>query len=277
MAFNVSAVKALATQGFRLARKQAPTIMMACGVISFGVTLYTGYGCATEAEKLLAETEEEKGEGLTLWEKALIFARTCWKVFLLGLITLAFFCGAHKISLSRQAALSAAYAMTVSDFDEYKAKASELFGEKKATDIQDAIARERIAAFDPIVLNQVPGTGPLWIDGFSNTPFRGDLETIRHCINDMNDDLYKARGKASLSGEITMNDLYYSLSASLRAPQLGRIDWGDKIGFRADLTGPIDITGSNITYDKAPNGEPCGYIHFKPTFLEDVNPWSVNY
>lgn len=262
--FNVALLKVGAQQVLRTARQQAPTIMMAAGVVGFCATLYEGYGAATKAEKLLAEEEENKGEELTVQEKAIIFAKTCWKVFLLGLITLGLFCGAHKITLRRQAALSAAYTMALSNFDEYKAKAVEMLGEKKATAISDEIAKAKIAALDPVVINGVPGVGPLWIDGFSNTPFRGSREEIQKVVNELNEDMYKCRGKACFEGEITLDDLYYALSAQLHAPQLGHVDWGNDLGFRPDLTGLIDISGTNITYDKAPNGEPCGYIHFRP-------------
>lgn len=274
MVLSVNALKLGVQSGIRLANKHLPTILQGVGLIGFGVTIYEACTGTLKAEQLLNEATEEKGEELSKGEKAEIIVKTCWKAFLIGLITIGFFCAGHKISLKRQAALAATYAMTVRDFDEFKAKASQALGETKVEKISSEVAADRVATFDPVVLNNVPGNGPLWVDAWSNTPFRGSLETIRQTINDLNDDIFQAHGRAYFSGEITLNDVYDALAANLNAPQLGKVSWGDSVGFRADLTGPIDIT--NIRYSKASNGEPCGYIEFKPLPLTE-NLKDLNY
>lgn len=278
MTFSVSTLKAtvgaVARQGVRWGNKNLPNIMFVAGTLAVGAAVYEMYGCALEADRAIKQAEEEKGEALTKTEKGVIVAKKCWKAFLIGLIAVGFFCGAHRINLKRQAALSAAYAMTLKDYNEFKAKAVEQLGEKKIEKIQDEVAAERVALFDPAKLDAVAGIGPLWCDAWSNTLFRGDLETIRKIVNDLNDDIYQCHGKAYFNGEITLNDVYYALSEALHAPQLGPVSWGANVGFRADLTGPIDIT--DIRYSKAPNGEPCGYINFKPLLLTD-NVRDLNY
>ena len=266
MKINAQFLKAGSKQVARFVAKNLPTIMTGLGVVGFGLTIYEVSNSTLKAEEALHQAAEEKGEELTKKEKAIIIVKKCWKAFLIGLITLGFFFGANHISLKRQAVLTAAYATVSNDFKEYKAKVFETFGEKKAEKVEDDIAADHIAAFDFNSAQPISGTGPLWVMAWTNTPFRGNLEDIRKCVNDLNDDLYQSKGKAYFSGEITLNDLLYSISTTCHAPQLGSVSLGDQFGFRADLTGPIDL---DIRYSKASNGEPCGYINVKPLPLTE--------
>lgn len=269
---NVQVVKTAFRHGLKFVSKNLPTIMTVCGIAGMGYTAYEVSRSTLEADKAIKEAKavkEEAGEELTKKEKAIIILKKCWKAFLAGLITIGFFCGANHISLKRQAVLSAAYAMTTNEFKEYKEKVKETLGEKKSEKIEDDIAAEKIASYHFSEANPVGGSGPLWIDAWTNTAYRGNLEDIRKVVNDLNDDLYQSKGKAYFSGEITMNDVLYAIGAACHAPQLGSVSLGEQFGFRADLTGPIDL---DIRYGKASNGEPCGYINLKPLPLtENMN------
>ena len=266
MKVNTQVFKAGVRHTTRFVVKNLPTIMTGLGILGFGCTVYETSRSTLIAEKALAKAKEEKGEELTKKEKVVIIAKKCWKAFLIGLITIGFFFGANHISLKRQAALTAAYAAISNDFKEYKSKVIETFGKKKAEKVEDDIAADKIAAYNFETAQPVSGNGPLWVMAWTNTPFRGNLEDIRKCVNDLNDDLYQSKGKAYFSGEITLNDLLYSISTTCHAPQLGSVSLGDQFGFRADLTGPIDL---DIRYSKASNGEPCGYINVKPLPLTE--------
>lgn len=263
---NVQFLKVGIRHGIRFVSKNLPTIMTAFGIGGFALTTYEVVHGTLKAEEALKQAEEEKGEELTKKEKVIIIVKKCWKAFLAGLITIGFFCGANHISLKRQAVLSAAYAMTTNDFKEYKEKVKATLGEKKEEKIKDDIANDHIASYHFSETNPVGGSGPLWIDAWTNTAFRGNLEDIRKTINDLNDDLYQSKGKAYFSGEITLNDALYAISTACHAPQLGSVSLGDQFGFRADLTGPIDL---DIRYGKTSNGEPCGYIQLKPLPLTE--------
>ena len=193
----------------------------------------------------------------------MIIAKTCWKTFLLGLITLGLFFGANHVSLKRQAALGAAYAMTLKDFDDYKEKAKEMLGESKAEKIKDNVVADKILAYPEESIESIPGTGPLWIEAWTNTAFRADRETIRRTINDLNEDMYRR-----FDNEITMNDILTALSAECNAPQLGCVSNGEMFGFSPELTGSID---PDFRYGKTKSGEPCGFLNFNPEVL-NKNP-----
>ncbi len=266
---NAETVKVGVTQLVKFTRANLPTILTGLGAVSFGVTVYETSKGSIKAAKLIEKAEEEKGEDISKADKAVIIAKTCWKAFLAGLIAMGFFFGANRISLKRQAVLSAAYALTTNEFREYQEKVRETIGEKKEEKIKDDIAADKVAAYHFTEATPISGTGPLWIFAWSNTPFRGNLEDIRQTINDLNDDLYHSKGKAYFSGEIALNDVIYAISSACHAPQLGSVALGDVFGFRADLTGPIDL---DIRYGKATNGEPCGYINVKPLpLVENLN------
>ncbi len=261
-ALNTQTLKVGLKAGLKFVNKNLPTVMTFAGAVGFCATMYEVSRSSITAKEILEQAEADKAENdeeLTKKERALIIAKTCWKAFLLGLITLGFFFGANHVSLKRQAALGAAYAMTLQDFDEYKAKAKEMFGETKTEKIKDEIAADKILALPDDYTSSVPGTGPLWIDSWTNTPFRADLETIRRTIIDLNEDLYR-----KFDNEITMNDILTALSAECHAPQLGSVANGDMFGFSPDLTGSID---ADIRYGKTRNGEPCGYLNFNPELL----------
>lgn len=274
MKLNAQLIKSGIRHATKFTVKHAPTIMVGLGVILSGVAMYESSTSAVEVVEEYERVQKEEKRELTKKEKAKIIFKKCWKAFLIWLISIGMFAGAHKISLKRQAALGAMYAVTMKDFKEYKDTVIETLGEKKAEKVEEDIAAKRIQEFDIASYGTIPGNGPLWIDKWSNRPFRGDLETIRRVINDLNDDIYQCHGKAYFSGEITLNDVYNALSVELGTPNLGPVAWGDSIGFRADLTGPIDV--KDIYYSKAANGEPCGYINFKPQLLTE-NVRDLNY
>lgn len=265
MKLNAQVLKAGARSTARFISRNLPTILTSLGVVAFGVTVYEVSKSSIATKEAIEEAEEEKGEDLTKKEKVVIIVKKCWKAFLAGLITIGFFCGANHISLTRQAALSAAYAMTSNDFKEYKEKVKETIGEKKSEKIEDDIAADKLSIFSSDELSNVPGTGPLWCLAWSNTPFRANLEDIRQITNDFNDDIYMAKGKAWGDGEIRLNDFIDELSRISTSKTLGKVALGEKFGWRADLTGPINL---DIRYAKAANGEPCGYINVKPLLLD---------
>jgi hypothetical protein len=265
MNVSMQLLKAFPKQTAQFVSKNLPTIMTSLGVVGFVATIYETSKATLKAERYLKEAEEKKEEPLTKKEKALIFAKTCWKAFLIGLITIGLFCGAHKISLKRQAALGTALAMATQDLDEYKAKVVETLGEKKADKIEDDISADKVNAY-VYDAAAVKGNGPLWVLSWCNVPFRGNLEDIRRTFNDLNEDMYRGTGKAYFTQEISLNDVLEALSAACNAPQLGPVDLGEQFGFSPELTGNIDY---EIRYSHTKDGEPCGYIKIKPLPLTE--------
>lgn len=265
MKLNATVLKASLRQTVKFISKNLPTIMTACGVISFGVTVYEVSKSSIATKEAIDEAKEEKEEDLEKKEVAIIVVKKCWKAFLAGLITIGFFCGANHISVTRQAALATAYTMTASEFKEYKEKVKESLGEKKAEKIEDDISANKAKDLNIYEENPINGNGPLWYLAWTHTPFRANLEDIRRMVNDFNDDIYKAKGKAWANGQITLNDFIDELKLLSGSELLGTIPIGDHFGWEADTTGPIDL---DIRYTKAENGEPCGVINIKPVPLD---------
>lgn len=253
-------VKASTAKAIQFASQHAPTALVGLGTAGFVVTVVTACKSTPKAIEAIEAAKKEKGEDLTIVETAKIGAKHYWKPALIGAVSIGCFVGAHSVDLKRQAALTAAYTLSERTIQEYKAKVIETLGETKADKIEDAIAEKKITSF-PFTDVPVQGAGPLWIFAWTNTPFRGDLETIRRVVNDLNDDIYQCKGKAYLDGEIKLNDLLYELSLACNAPQLGSVSLGEQFGFRADLTGPINL---NIRYGQNKLGEPCGFIDVHP-------------
>lgn len=262
MKLSKEVIRQSVAKGLKFASNNAPTALVALGTGGFVMTVITACKATPQAVVALEEAKTAKGEDLDIFEKSAICAKYYWKPAIIGTVSLGCFIGSHSISLRRQAALSAAYSLSEKALKEYKDAVAEEIGGTKAEKIEDQIAVNRIQE-NPVLVSgsAVPGTGPLWIISWTNTPFRGNLEDIRQVINDLNDDLYKCKGKACLSGEITLNDVLYALSTTCGAPQIGSVSLGECFGFSADTTGPIDL---DIRYGKSINGEPCGFINLKP-------------
>ena len=89
--------------------------------------------------------------------------------------------------------------------------------------------------------------------------------------NELNAELYSWKGAGALDGEITINQVYNRIAAECNIKTLGSVTLGDKLGFRADLTGPIEF---NKYYGHNEFDEPCCHIEFRPkplTYnLEDI-------
>lgn len=113
---------------------------------------------------------------------------------------------ANRVSVSRAAALGAAYALTNEKFGEYRDKVEEKLGRKKEGAIHTEIAQDKVNA-NPVpqsIIISNDGKVPC-LDLWSMTYFQADMESIRKAANDINIEI--------------MNNQYASLS-----------DFYDKIG-----------------------------------------------
>lgn len=249
---------------YHFASKHAPTALVILGTGGFVATVIMA---CKETPSAMEAIEEAKAENpdISKVDIAVIGAKHYWKPALVGTASLACFIGAHSVDLRRQAALSAAATLSERALKEYKDKVVDEIGETKAQRISDAIAQEHIQSYQ-FKEGDVPGNGTLFIFDWTRQAFRGDLQEVRKLINDLNDDMFQAKGAAYFSGEITLNDLLNGLASICPGYGLGSVRLGDQMGFRVDLTGPIDL---NMTYGHNNLGEPCAHIDVHPLPLTE--------
>ena len=257
---NAQTIKVGAQQFVKFARANLPTILTGLGIVSFGVTVYETSKATLRAEEELNKAKEEAEGDISKSDKAIIIVKTCWKAFLAGLITIGFFCGAHHISLKRQAALSAAYAMTTNEFKEYRDKVTETLGEKKAEKIKDDIVTDKAHSYSVNTMGDIKGNGTsLWVLPWTNTMFRSDRMTIDRAFIALNNEMFRR-----FDNEVTMNDIITILKVECAAPQLEPVANGDIFGFSPELTGTIE---PDFRFGTTADGEPVGFINLDPEIL----------
>jgi Family of unknown function (DUF6353) len=116
-----------------------------------------------------------------------------------GITTIGAIVFSYRISVSKSAALAAAYGISEKAFQEYKDKVIENVTPKKAADIQDSVDQQKIADNPPPDKGiMIIGSGEvLCLDAFSGTYFQTSVEKIRRAENEINTQL-GMHGKASL-------------------------------------------------------------------------------
>lgn len=145
--------------------------------------------------------------------------------------------GANTINTSRMAALAAAYAVSDKNFSEYKDKVKEVFGEKKESEVQAAIAQDTVNANPPANIIRAHGGDVLCLDKWTGRYFTSDMQTMRAVENDLTKGLYKG------SDVVTLADFYEAMG--LPAP-----DCADGIGWNTDS--PIDLTFPTTLWEGRP-------------------------
>lgn len=263
---NNKIIKELSKHGGDLVKylsKNSPTILTGCAIAG----AFVAVGLAVKATKpalehikeekiahrdriIIKDGDEREDYDLTEEEieaihlKPLEVVSAVWKDYLPTAIVLggttACIIGAHSISAKRTAAMAALYTMSETALKDYKDKAQEIVGKKKAGEITDAAAEEALKrnpyAAATAGFTCKPGDVPCF-----------DLETGRYWPCNY-DKLTAARDRLKAriyAGErITVNDFYYEVG-------LNGVHHGDDRGWCVENEIEIDLT-SSLTSEGVP-------------------------
>lgn len=188
------------------------------GIVSTGVLAakggYKARGIIDEAEAARAqhelnpetgEVDELPGEPLTLTEKV----QLTWLCYaapgVAAASSIAAVVGLHGIHTKRHASMAALYAVSQNKLDDYREKAEELLGSKKAQTLNDHMAQKSVDGDPP---NEdysdvvITGRGnELMQDGFSKRYFLSDVPSVEIAFA-------KLAGKIESGGDASLNDYY---------------------------------------------------------------------
>lgn len=150
-----------------------------------------------------------------------------------GTVTLACIFGCQSINHRRQAALATVYSVTENTLRTYEAKVQDLVGKKKAGEIRDAIAKDRldknVSKDEKTII--ITGDGELiCYDEMSGRTFKSNPEKIRRAVNTLNERLLTEMF-------ISLNEFYYEIG-------IPRTKLGDQLGWNVN-SGLIDIRYSS--------------------------------
>lgn len=189
--------KFAAKHAAHIVQQNSPTVLSAIAVVGVAATGYlavkAGFDSAKKIEddryaKSVAREATKPPVELTPQEKALLV----WKLYIpavgVGALTIGCIVASNRIAVRRLATLAAAYGVLSGDFDEYRNKAAELLGDKKAKTIDDKMAEEKIHKNPPPVNSpQVLQPGEAWFQDLSSGQnFIATRDRIEKARNDFN-------------------------------------------------------------------------------------------
>lgn len=225
-------------------KKHSPDIFMCIGISGMiGTAIMTAK--ATPKAIMIMEELEQNGNP----DKKEVFKNVA-PVYvpsaILFVVSVTFILLANKIRIDRGAALATAYTLTRDNFSDYRKKVAEKVGDKKAEEIDDEIAKDKLER-NPVdnnyIINASKGTH-LCYDAVTGRYFYSDIEEIRKAVNDLN--------------QTMLNENYVSLNDFHESIGLPPTELGDLLGWHVNY-GLIDVTfSSQIAFNK----EPCLVIMY---------------
>lgn len=249
----------------KFGKKESPAILAGMAVVGLGLTVWQAYKSRPAVEKAIneyksAQKREEKLEGA----KKVVVAVAPTALTAAG--TIGCIIGSHSISSRRIAVLSAAYNLSSETAKSLSAKMEEMVGEKKASEIKEAVLKDKFKKQEAKDQNKVfAGDGNLILpdnglclcrDLYSGRCFYSTPETIKRAV-------LKISGNVTQEMWVSLNDLY----SEIGSPQLPQVPMGDDIGWGTeDLVNfqiPVVFT-STLTEDD------------RPCFTLDLMGYSVN-
>lgn len=195
--------------------------------------------------------EENDPKDLTTIEKARVVGPLYVPAIASGMTTIGAIIFSYRISVSKSAALAAAYGISEKAFSEYKEKVLEHITPKKAGEIDDDVAKQKMVNNPPpsSQVMVVADGDVLCLDAFSGRYFRCSLEKVRRAENDINIDI-------SNHSSGTLGDFYEKIG-------LPQTDISEK--FKWSLNNICEIDYSTQMTD---DGRPCVVV----TFLNAPTP-----
>ena len=234
--------------------KRSPLICAGIAVAGVIGTAVLAYKASPKAHEIIANKKQDL-EDVPKTDKALrrkIYLEMAKELGLVlapvvisGVITIAMIFGCYRISLKRQAALSAAYEFTSQAFKEYQDKTRIIAGKKKEESIREEIAKDHVKYEMPAAI-VIAGEGPnTFYDYPHGRVVKYDIEKLRSKLNKLN---YLLRS----TDFVSENDLYDELG------------WPHVLN--GDENGWNSIDGSEIEIDiqwvSDDDGRPIGYLTY---------------
>lgn len=155
---------------------------------------------------------------------------------------------ANSLNEANLATLAAAYSIAEKTAAEYKDAVKEVVGEKKETEIRDAVAKNAITNNPPPQQIIVNGDGQLFYDSMSGRYFQSNLNRIERACNTLN---RRMQADPFDDAAITLNDFYLEIG-------LNPIEMGNHLGWDR-YYGNID---TYISHQPTINDMYCAVVEF---------------
>lgn len=241
--------------------RNRPTILTVLGVAGLWTTAWMAYRAGPQAERILKEKQKDlndicpgdkKAKQTVIFESVKELTPVILPPLVMGGLSTACIIGSHKASSNRIATLSAAYTVADATLHEFKGKMTELMGERKVQQVQEAVSHDRVERDPPPADGSqviITGNGDvLCYDEYSGRYFYSNAEKIGEAIIKLSYDIQS-------ESWISLNDFYYEIG-------LPSIRLGDELGWSINDTdrGRLPITYvATMSEDR----RPCLAVHFE--------------
>lgn len=246
----------------KLCKDNSTNILTGLGVLGVVSTAVLAAKATPKALDILAEKEEYKqeeyGESLTLFEKAISVAPAYMPAVLMGTATVACILGANHINQVKQANLMAAYTCLDATYKDYRNKVKDILGEDGAKRIDKELEKERYICEkhgDPTIKR-------LFYDEFSGRYFEKSIYEMLKAT-------YDANRIYGMLGEMSLNQLYEFFD--LAPTELGKqIGWNAAKDWECYNFAWLDISWEPI---ETPDGLEAFGVCFNIDPSKDFQEW----
>ena len=246
----------LRTNTFNSLQRHSPEILVGLGIAGFVMSTVFAIR-ATPKACVKIKDEEKRNGGKKLTRPQVV--KATWKYYIptavSAAVSTACIIGSSKISLQRNAALAAAYAVSEQALRTYSQKVIETIGENKEKQIYDEIMADKVRSH-PVHANEVifvDGCQTLCYDPFREKYFMVNLDKVRNGIATLNERMYSEM-------YVSLNDAYceMGLPPVTTDPDVGNI--GERNGWCVEH-GAIKLKPTSTLTE---NGTPCYVLGFDP-------------
>lgn len=222
---------------FSILKKHTSTVLCITAAVGIIITAVLSAKAAPKAAELLKTKEADENRELTLREKIKTAAPVYIPTMISCALTIVCVFGANMLNKKQQASMAGAYALLNSNYNRYKNKLQELYGETTHDRIMEALNAEEarsVPIYAPSICREsslgVENTDErkrLFYEPYSQRYFESTLSQVLQAQ-------YHVNRNFVLGGDIALNDLYLFLGIdgteegeSIGWSRLDGYDWID--------------------------------------------------
>ena len=214
-------------------KKASPTILTCIGAVGVVATAVLAVKATPKALEMVRADSRKKHDGDPHAATKVEVVKSCWKCYVpavaTGAATIICIFGANTLNRKQQASLASAYALVSHQYNDYKRKLKEIYGEEAHKKIMESLAAEKVDKDHTIMAQGLFGNSSLdfedsgeeerlFYDSFSGRYFTSTISKVLQAEYHLN------RNFALCGGGVALNHFYDLLG-------IGDISEGDTIGW----------------------------------------------
>lgn len=263
----------------RALKKASPTILTCIGAVGVVATAVLAVKATPKALELVRADSRKNHDGDPHAATKVEVVKSCWKCYIpaavTGAATITCIFGANTLNRRQQASLASAYALVSHQYNDYRRKLKELYGEEAHKKIMKSLAVEQVDKNHFIMAPGLAGSSSLdfedaneeerlFYDPISKRYFQSTISKVLQAEYHLN------RNFALSGGFVTLNGFYTFLG-------IEKIPEGDAVGWMvSDGLYWVDFNHSKAMVDDGLNGEIECYIidtDLPPETEESYDPY----